>query len=45
MENLLKKYEEALNPNQIGVPDFNTLEILRKRIELEQLGDKPDKRP
>jgi hypothetical protein len=45
MESLLKKYEEALNPRQIGVPDYNTLEIIRKRIELEQLGDKPDKRP
>jgi hypothetical protein len=45
MENLLKKYEEALNPREVGVPDYNTLEIYRKRIELEQMGDKPEKRP
>jgi hypothetical protein len=45
MENILKKYEEALDPREIPVPDYNTLEIYRKRIELEQLGDKQDKRP
>jgi len=44
MEAIILKYKEALDPRSVPVPDYNTLEIIKKRIELEQLQDKPDKR-
>lgn len=47
MEAIEKKYEEALHPHQIppqGVPDYNELERIIKQIDLDQLGDKPEKK-
>ncbi len=46
MQDIEKRYQEALNPNQLrpGVPNWNQLEEIKKRLELEQLGDKPDKK-
>ncbi len=44
MQALIKRYEEALNPNQIGVPNYNQLEEQKRILELQQLQDKPDRR-
>ena len=44
MQGIEKKYEEALNYREIGVPDWNQLETLKKQLELQQLQDKPDKK-
>jgi hypothetical protein len=47
MQQIEKKYEEALQPHRIpprGVPDWNDLETLKKKLELEQLADKPEKK-
>jgi hypothetical protein len=44
MQAIEKKYEEALNPAQLRVPGWNDLETLKKQIDLEQLGDKPDRK-
>jgi hypothetical protein len=41
MQSLIKRYEEAINPNQIGVPNYNQLEEQKRIIELDQLRDKP----
>jgi len=40
MQGIEKRYEEALNPNRVGVPDWNQLETIKQRIKLEQLADK-----
>ena len=44
MQAIEKKYEEALNPRAVRVPGYNDLETIKKQLELQQLGDKPDKR-
>jgi len=47
MQQIEKKYEEALSPHRIppkGLPDWNDLETMKKRLELEQLADKPEKK-
>jgi hypothetical protein len=44
MQQIEKRYEEALNPRSIRMPNWNDLETLKKRLELEQLADKPDRR-
>ncbi len=44
MEGIEKKYEEALNPHSVRVPNYNELEEIKKKIELEQLQDKPEKK-
>jgi hypothetical protein len=41
---LLRKYEEAINPRALRVPDISTIEALKKRIELQQTADKPEKK-
>jgi hypothetical protein len=37
---LIGKYEEGLDPRREGVPGKNDLEIIKKRIQLEQMQDK-----
>ena len=37
---LIEKFEECLDPRAEGVPDKNTLEIIKKRIQLEQMQDR-----
>lgn len=44
MQRIIKRFEEALNPQEVGVPPWDVLEARKKQIELEQLGDKPDRR-
>ena len=47
MQGIEKKYEEALHPHQIppeGVPDWNELERIKKQIDMDQIGDKPEKK-
>jgi len=44
MQAIEKKYEEAINPRQLRVWDWNTLQILKERLKTEQLADKPEKR-
>jgi hypothetical protein len=41
MQALLTRYKEAINANQIEVPDYNQLEEMKRLIELDQLRDKP----
>jgi hypothetical protein len=40
MQNIIKRYEEAFDPRSIGVPDWNTLNILKEQIKLAQLADR-----
>lgn len=40
MQGILRRYEEALVPQRIGVPDYNTISILIEQIKLQQLADK-----
>ena len=40
LERLLRRYEEALNPGQIGIPGLGDIGILRERIKLDQLRDR-----
>lgn len=40
LERLLRRYEEALNPGQIGIPGLGDIGILRERIKLAQLNDR-----
>lgn len=40
MLSIMKKYEEAVNPRQEGVPDAATLEIIKGQIKLAQLQDR-----
>lgn len=40
LERLLRRYEEALNPGQLGVPGSGDIGIMRERIRLEQLRDR-----
>ncbi len=40
LEKILKRYEEALNPGQIGVPGLGDIGVLRERIRLEQARDR-----
>ncbi|MEX2219991.1 MAG: hypothetical protein WD749_14660 [Phycisphaerales bacterium] len=44
MQQLEKRYEEALNPNQIRVPNYDQIDEIKKIIELEQLADRPERR-
>lgn len=46
MQQIEKRYEEALNPRRIppGLPNWHDLETLKKQIDLEQLADKPERR-
>jgi hypothetical protein len=44
MQTIEKRYEEALNPHAIGVPDWADLETRKKEVELDQLKDKEDKK-
>lgn len=37
---LIVKFEECLDPTQEGVPDKYTLELIKRRIELEQMQDR-----
>lgn len=43
MQTVEKRYEEALNPRQVGVPGWADLETIKKQIELDQLQDKDRK--
>lgn len=36
----IERFEEALDPRPEGVPDKHTLEIIKKRIQLEQMQDR-----
>jgi hypothetical protein len=40
MVKLIRQYQEAINPRQIGVPEEGDLLAIRKQIELDQLGDR-----
>ncbi|MBX3360718.1 MAG: hypothetical protein KF705_04645 [Phycisphaeraceae bacterium] len=40
LEKVLKRYEEALNPGQLGLPGIGDIGILRERIKLDQLRDR-----
>jgi hypothetical protein len=40
LEKILKRYEEAVNPGQLGVPDIGNIGVLRERIRLDQLRDR-----
>lgn len=40
LERLLRRYEEALNPGQLGIPSLGDIDIMRGRIKLEQLRDR-----
>jgi hypothetical protein len=44
MQTIEKRYEEALNPRSVPVPDWADLETRKKEIELDQLKDKEDKK-
>jgi hypothetical protein len=44
MQQLLKKYEEAINPRQVPCPDWATLNIIKERLKTEQMADKPDRK-
>jgi len=47
MQQIEKRYQEALDPNRIrprGVPNESQLEEMKKRLDLEQLADKPEKK-
>jgi hypothetical protein len=44
MEQIERKYEEALYPRQLGVPGLGDIPLLKKQIELEQLKDKPERK-
>ena len=40
LEKIIRRYEEALNPGQIGVPGLSDIGVLRERIRLEQARDR-----
>lgn len=40
LEKILKRYEEAVNPGQLGVPGIGDIGVLRERIRLDQLRDR-----
>lgn len=40
MEKTLRRYEESLNPGQIGVPGVGDIGVMRQRIRLEQARDR-----
>lgn len=40
LEKLLRRYEEALNPGQLGVPGIGDIGVLRERIKLEMMRDR-----
>lgn len=40
MEKTLRRYEESLNPGQIGIPGIGDIGVLRQRIRLEQARDR-----
>lgn len=40
MQAIIRRFEEAFDPRSLGVPDWNTLNILKEQIRLEQLGDR-----
>lgn len=40
MQAIIKRYEEAFDPRWFGVPDYDTLNLLKEQIKLQQLGDR-----
>jgi hypothetical protein len=44
MQQLLKKYEEAINPRQVPCPDWATLNIIKERLKTQQMADRPEPR-
>lgn len=40
MQSLLRRYEEAINPRALQIPDFDTLNILKEQIRLQILADR-----
>ena len=44
MQQILKKYEEALNAREVPCPDWATLNIIKERIKTEQMADKPERK-
>lgn len=40
LEKILKRYEEAINAGEIGVPGLGDIGVLRERIRLEQMRDR-----
>jgi hypothetical protein len=40
MQDIEKRFEEALNPWQVGVPNYNQLEEILRQIELAQMQDR-----
>lgn len=40
MQAIIKRYDEALNPNEVRVPDWNELETIKQSIRLQMLADK-----
>jgi hypothetical protein len=40
MIRLMRRWEEALNPREVGVPTREQLEILEQQIRMEQLADR-----
>lgn len=44
MQQIEKKYEECLNPHQVGVPNWNELETIKNQIKLGGMADKREKR-
>jgi hypothetical protein len=44
MQGIEKKYEEALNPHLVGVPNYTEIEEIKRKIDLERLADKPERK-
>lgn len=40
MQGILRRYEEALVPQRLGIPDYNSISIMIEQIKLQQLADK-----
>jgi hypothetical protein len=40
MQGLLRRYDEAINPRELGIPDYDTLELMKSQLQLEQLRDR-----